>query len=305
MMLKSLFVFLALASCAYGDTRLRYVFYFGTVELVQTATYNVNNLQTILSHPAFVNTQQTVLFHYSVGQSLSSVQIHDLITSYIFSRDYNLVIVGYEDNDVVSTDNAVSLALGIAQSTVNLCDAGFSSSQLYFIGFGLGAHIMGRASRQVPTQSAGRHTVGRLTGLDPLSLGIIAGNQIGRISQNDALFVDTIHTESNSRGDNNARGHVWYFVNGGIAQPMCTQPLPGARADCSHVLALTLWAESVRTLVPTFPSLSCATWELFLGGACNANSVAFMGRTTNISVRGSHMVSTNLTPPFSRNVATP
>ena len=77
---------------------------------------------------------------------------------------------------------------------------------------------MGRASRQVPTQSSGRHVIPRLTGLDPTSLGIVAGNQIVRISQADALFVDTIHTESNSRGDNNARGHVWYFVNGKFAK---------------------------------------------------------------------------------------
>lgn len=108
----------------------------------------------------------------------------------------------------------MSLALGITQSVVNLCDAGYPSPLVNFVGFGLGAHIMGRASRQVPTQSAGRHTIPRLTGLDPLSLGIIAGNQIGRISENDAAFVDTIHTESSARGDNNARGDVWYFVNG-------------------------------------------------------------------------------------------
>lgn len=110
----------------------------------------------------------------------------------------------------------MSLALGITQSIVNLCDAGYSSSLVNFIGFGLGAHIMGRASRQIPTQSSGRHVIPRLTGLDPSSLGIIAGNQIVRISSSDALFVDTIHTESNSRGDNNSRGHVWYFVNGGL-----------------------------------------------------------------------------------------
>lgn len=73
---------------------------------------------------------------------------------------------------------------------------------------------MGRASRQVPAQSSGRHTIPRLTGLDPASMGLIVGNNIGRISQNDAAFVETIHTENGQRGDNAARGHVWYFVNG-------------------------------------------------------------------------------------------
>lgn len=164
---------------------------------------------------------------------------------------------------------------------------------------------MGRASRQIPAQSQNRHAIVRLTGLDPLSLGIIAGNQIGRISSNDAFFVETIHTESNSRGDNNARGHVWYFVNSGVSQPFCTQPLPGARADCSHVFAMTIWAESVRSPSMTFPSLACGTWDQFTSGACNSNTVAWMGRSTNTGVRGSHMLRTNEFPPFSRDVATP
>lgn len=97
---------------------------------------------------------------------------------------------------------------------VAFCDAGYASSLVNFIGFGLGAHIMGRASRNVPSASSGRHAIPRLTGLDPASLGLIAGNNIGRISQNDAQFVETIHTEGSQRGDNTARGHVWYFVNG-------------------------------------------------------------------------------------------
>lgn len=164
---------------------------------------------------------------------------------------------------------------------------------------------MGRASRQIPTQSTGRHFIPRLTGLDPLSLGPVAANQIGRIAPGDALFVETIHTESNSRGDNNARGNVWYFLNTGVAQPFCNQPLPGARADCSHVFALTVWAESVRSPVRTFPSLACATWALFEAGGCNANAVAWMGRSTDLSVRGSHMLRTNSFPPHSRNTALP
>lgn len=199
----------------------------------------------------------------------------------------------------------MALAQGITTSIINFCDNGYPIALVNFLGFGLGAQIMGRASRQIPGQSQQRYVIPRLTGLDPFSLGIIAGNQIGRISQTDALFVETIHTESNSRGDNSNRGHVWYFVNGGVAQPFCTQPLPGARADCSHVFALTAWAESVRSLVPTFPSLSCGTWDQFTAGACNANSVAWMGRSTDLSVRGSHMLRTNNNPPFSRNVATP
>lgn len=76
------------------------------------------------------------------------------------------------------------------------------------IGWSLGAHIVARGSRNVPNQSSRRHIVGRLTGLNPLDLGPINTISIGRFTFTDAQFVESIHTESNSRGDPESNGHV-------------------------------------------------------------------------------------------------
>jgi hypothetical protein len=84
-----------------------------------------------------------------------------------------------------------------------------------FVGFGLGAQIMARASRQVQSQTSRRHIIGRLTGLEPEALGPITGLQIGRLSSADAQFVESIHTDnSGNRGDVDSNGHVAFFVNG-------------------------------------------------------------------------------------------
>jgi hypothetical protein len=174
------------------------------------------------------------------------------------------------------------------------------------LGFGLGAQIVARSARLLRNANS-QHLIGRLSGLDPGFLGPINAITIGRLNSGDAQWVESIHTEGSQRGDHESRGHVQFFVNGGIAQPtaICGQASPIARWDCSHVFALTIWAESVRSLTPIFPSLSCSSWETFLSGDCNGNLVGHLGRTTESNLRGPYFLLTNNVAPFSRNRAQP
>lgn len=173
------------------------------------------------------------------------------------------------------------------------------------LGFSLGAQILARASRRVQALSSRQHIIGRLTGLDPWNLGPITGITIGRLSSADAQWVESIHTENPNRGDHSSMGHVQFYFNGGLSQPQCTSIIPTSRWDCSHNLALTYWAESVRSSVPTFPALQCSSWDLYTSGACNSNSVGHMGRTTESNLRGAYFLRTNLSPPFARNTPLP
>lgn len=96
---------------------------------------------------------------------------------------------------------------------------GYNSGQMTYLGFGLGAQILARASRQVQSQTSRRYIIGRLTGLEPLSLGPVNGITIGRLSSADAQFVESIHTDNGGqRGDHESVGHVSFFVNGGDGQ---------------------------------------------------------------------------------------
>lgn len=174
------------------------------------------------------------------------------------------------------------------------------------VGFGLGGQIVGRASRRVQQQSDRRFVLGRITALNPLQMGNIATNNIGRLAPGDAAFVETIFTETNQHGDFGSRGDVWFMVNGGASQPVCDFTLPGNRADCSHLLVLNIWAESVRAISPVFPALACNAWTQFLAGTCNNNPITHMGRSNTLSTaRGSYILQTNNQPPWSRTSALP
>ncbi|XP_070498560.1 lipase member H-B-like [Chironomus tepperi] len=300
---KSLFFIFALLVAVNGDGRIIFRFYH---EPTYVTDYNVIDFHTILNHPNFGRTRETVIFHYGAGQTIATPQVHDVITAYASRQQFNFIVVVYDDVATIGTDNANALAAGISSSLINLFDNGYSSGLMNLLGFSLGAQILARSSRQVQNQSSRRHIIGRLTGLDPWSLGPINSITIGTMSSADAQWVESIHTEGAQRGDLESRGHVSFFVNGGVAQPMCTQALPTARWDCSHVFALSVWAESVRTTSLTFASLRCDSWEEFVSGRCNTHEIAYMGRLNSAStLRGSFMLATNMQAPWSRNQAQP
>jgi hypothetical protein len=196
----------------------------------------------------------------------------------------------------------------VSSALITFLENGYPADDLNLVGFALGAQLIARASRRVQERTSRRFIVGRLTGLEPIQLGLIPGNNIGRLGTNDAAFVESIHTEGNQNGDHSSRGHIWFMVNGGETQPreICDFTLAGNRADCSHIFVLGIWAESVRAISPVFPALACNAWAQFLDGTCSLNPIAWMGRSTSIStLRGSYFLMTNVQPPWSRTQAHP
>lgn len=188
---------------------------------------------------------------------------------------------------------------------IRVFDNDYNSGFMNFVGYAVGAQIMARTSRLIQSRSNFRHVIGRLTGLDPSNLGPISSITVGRLSSNDAQFVESIHTDRTLNGDHQSRGHVAFYINGGETQPFCTSTIPTTRANCNSLFALTAWAESARATSRIFPSLQCDTWPRFQAGVCNANNVAHLGRITDSNLRGSYFLRTNLESPFTRDTALP
>lgn len=204
------------------------------------------------------------------------------------------------------SQSASGLGDSVGDALNNLFNSGYNSGFMNLVGFSIGAQIMARASRRVQDRSNRRNVIGRLTGLDPFDLGIISSVTVGRLSSADAQLVESVHTEGVSIGDHESQGHVAFFVNGGVTQPFCDSPLPGNRAECSHIFALTVWSESVRSSTPIFPALNCPSWPRYLGGECNGNDVANLGRvSSNTWLRGPFFLRTNSVSPFSRDTPFP
>lgn len=114
--------------------------------------------------------------------------------------------------------NANELAVNIAIPLIRLFDAAYGDFHL--IGFSLGAVISGLIGRMVIDKSNNKYIIPRITGLDPGQIPPFLPN-IKNLNANDAIFVDTIHGESQFFGSPHSIGHASFWINGGLAQPNC------------------------------------------------------------------------------------
>jgi hypothetical protein len=61
------------------------------------------NLENIRTHPAFVNSRQTVMFHNGEGQSINTFEVRDLVNAYVANGNFNFIHVTYDDITTIST----------------------------------------------------------------------------------------------------------------------------------------------------------------------------------------------------------
>ncbi|CAH0563633.1 unnamed protein product [Brassicogethes aeneus] len=125
-----------------------------------------------------------------------------------------------------------------------------SIEKLHVIGFSLGSHVAGHTGKLLIKR---KMKLPRITALDPAFPDISLNDRSKRLSQNDAEYVDVIHTDGGIFGFPLNVGHADFYPNGGRAlQPGCQpsylvqQRLIDKVLACSHVRAWKLYAESVR-----------------------------------------------------------
>ena len=142
------------------------------------------------------------------------------------------------------------------------------------------------------------------------------------MNENDAEFVDTIHTETESFGSRDTVGTVSFWVNGGQIQPMCRSIIPISELKltiiiskyiflfllvaqtCSHLMAPKFWIETIKSPDDyVFPAKQCKNFEEFRRNHCN-NSIPLgnMGIFASNELEGRYYLSTNLQSPYSRNI---
>lgn len=165
------------------------------------------------------------------------------VSEYLTGQNVNIIAIDWPATDLysntVSTARQVALVNGkLIQELVN--KKGVDLNQVHLIGHSLGAHISGLTGR--PRQGfnsrwwrfrlflAGQEVlaltgklVGRITGLDPAGPGFNYKSADQRLSEDDAVFVEAIHTDGNVLGYGERLAHADYFPNGGVAtQPGCS-----------------------------------------------------------------------------------
>jgi len=143
---------------------------------------------------------------------------------------------------------------------------GASPSNIHIVGHSLGAHVAGVAGRAVK-QNQG-NPITRISGLDPAGPLLIYGvppelPTQPKLNSSSAVWVDAVHTGRGLTSPTGVPvqgtglgtvetdvGHVDIFVNGGAAQPGCTQldpthPVSIIIASCDHAYSWQWYNSSI------------------------------------------------------------
>lgn len=112
---------------------------------------------------------------------------------------------------------ANEIAERIAASLLKMFESGYG--KFHLVGFSLGAQVSGLVGRKVIEKSANNFIIPRITGLDPGQLPPFVN--YGVLKAGDAVFVDTIHVETQFFGSASTIGNTSFWVNGAISQPQC------------------------------------------------------------------------------------
>ncbi|XP_026758700.2 pancreatic triacylglycerol lipase-like [Galleria mellonella] len=215
--------------------------------------------------------------------------MNPLITSaFLAVQDANVIVVDWRalanSNYLTAVNGVPEVGQFLGNFLVWLINtAGGNWNNVHFVGFSLGAHVVGNAGRQASGRPA------RVTGLDPA--GPSWNGNPNALNRNAGQYVEAIHTDGGLLGIFTPLADADFYPNGG------RNPQPGCWiSTCSHSRAPELFASSVRT--NHFQGRLCANINQAENVQCSGG-VLNMGNGV-VSKRGSGLfgLSTGSSWPF-------
>jgi hypothetical protein len=186
---------------------------------------------------------------------------------------------------VIATANTQVVGAEIAKLIKSFMrtQPGVTPANFHIIGHSLGSHIAGYAGKRLIG-------LGRITALDPAGLYFENTDKRVRLTTDDALFVEVIHSDGTANlklglGLAQPLGHVDYYPNGGRDQPECPQTsqkllsgifdglsfsVDGLEKNlaCSHMAAVYFYLDSIRNDACSYGAYKCASEDEFNSGKC-------------------------------------
>lgn len=248
------------------------------------------NTEDILASGLRLNNETKVIIP-GFSSKITNPVIQLLKNAYFVDGDRNVVVVDWSDLSYVAVGNVQ----GVAKRTAELLnflvqEELLQLESLHIIGMSESSHIAGVTGEHI---TSGR--VARITGLDPSRPFINMNVKAGRLSDDDAVLVDVVHTNAGYLGEQAAIGHLDFYANGGKKQPGCDWELFGS---CSHERAVRLFAESVNS-PDAFKGWLCQDEWAALHQRCPDSGVeATMGEHLRYSQHGAFFFKTNGVSPF-------
>ncbi|CAH0588074.1 unnamed protein product [Chrysodeixis includens] len=159
--------------------------------------------------------------------------------AFLAQEDGNVIVLDWRkqavSNYVTAARAAPEVGRGLGKFITFLTKVTKQSlKKIHLVGFGLGAHLVGNAGRELNGK------VARITGLDPS--GPLFNFNSNRISPDDAIYVEAIHTDGDTiegLGIGSDVGNANFYVNGGNSQPGCLTQI------CNHNRAWRIFASTI------------------------------------------------------------
>ncbi|XP_076847508.1 lipoprotein lipase [Brachyhypopomus gauderio] len=233
------------------------------------------------------------------------------LVSALFERESgaNVVVVDWLDRAShhypTSAQNTRLVGMDVAKFINWLESLGYPLEKLHVLGYSLGAHVAGIAG------NLSGNKVNRITGLDPAGPTFEHADRPRRLSNDDAEFVDVLHTNTRgtpdlSIGIQRPVGHVDIYPNGGTFQPGCslqnamrmitTHGLHNVDqvVKCSHERSVHLFIDSLVNQDRQSLAYRCSSKDAFNRGlclSCRKNRCTRLGYNTSKvrSTRGVRM----------------
>uniref|UniRef100_A0A4W4HP93 Lipoprotein lipase n=1 Tax=Electrophorus electricus TaxID=8005 RepID=A0A4W4HP93_ELEEL len=197
--------------------------------------------------------------------------------------DANVIVVDWLERAShhypTSAENTRLVGMDVAKFINWLESLGYPLEKLHILGYSLGAHVAGIAGNLT------NNKVNRITGLDPAGPTFEHADRLKRLSDDDAEFVDVLHTNTRgtpdlSIGIQRPVGHVDIYPNGGTFQPGCS--LQNAMrmittyglynvdqlVKCSHERSVHLFIDSLVNWDRQSLAYRCSSKEAFSKGLC-------------------------------------
>lgn len=287
--------------------------------VIPNRTYTIDNW-TLANTSDTLNTEMPlmVVTHGLTG-SKRTPWMKPLVQALLENVNCTVLVVDWERGAAgsypdagVNTPMAGALISRFLKKIVDATNRAIGPDNITLIGFSMGAQVMGFAGRHFYNYT--KEKLRRISGLDPA--GWLYENTGATLNQNDAQYVDVIHTNAGSIknfriGLNQSVGHVDFYPNGGTVQTGCKNTpnvIPTNYLEvitCSHYKATALYIESLRNHSCNFTSYRCDSWEDFKSGNCtkhiSENQTGLLGFYSETAPgRGDQFLYTNADSPYCR-----
>ena len=220
-------------------------------------------------------------------------------SAYLQSRNINVIVVdwgaGAQTINYVAARNRINAVGPVVARFIDFMNTltGAPFANIAVVGHSLGGHTAGLAGKHVT-----RGRLQTIVALDPALPLFSIDRPDERVTPDDAIYVEVIHTNAGLLGFDLPIGRASFYPNFGSSQPGCLVDVTG---NCAHSRAHEFFAESINTSVG-FWGTRCAGYEEILNEQCTSSGPRELmgGEPSAGTANGVYWLPTNRNSPFAQ-----